>query len=414
MLKMLRICDLAIVLLLLDSVATLAEARKLSATRSCTVPYSDDNDLDSLTLSNVTAPPDPRCLNERLLVNHSLNLVWTPSYLRSRDLPQPCNGVANAPDVQRKENPLNLATRSIYVSLDCNYTNITSNASSLVFYNLSASVDVFDRISTASWLLSVVLQSSNGTHDLVPWNASNYRTISSKTPAFTSYPNGIRVKTNTSFGNATLLITIAPKDPGRQTLPDHYAFNVSMAFQCETYCENALVVLGGDGGSAVLFAFLIPLVLIALVAIFAFVRYKFPSLFASDKKPNSGAGGGNRNNQQMHARAPAAQPLITEKAGMATWLDQAGDVVADLNKTQLYLAEAQPDKDPNANHELERLMAGPAGGAAGGGNPTLDAHTEGFVGGRRVFAAGGATVQQKEHKVTMAVKPAAPIDDDFL
>jgi hypothetical protein len=385
-----------------------AREHSVSLSSSCSLPYRGIEDPDWVLLGNLSS-------NNQLTDNKSMVLRWTPSYVRNRDVPFPCNGAAlSGPALNKLNelNQLNLARRSMLAPLTCNYTNITNNASSLVFYNLSVSVNILDRTypvrGPATWRVTTIIQGHDGEKRVVSLDAPNQGPFNATVPYRLSFPS-LRVLRNAST-NATLNVTITPNEPVTSIFPKEYQFNVTAYFQCEVYYRYEFLVLGDDAGSAVLFAFLIPLGLIALVALFAFVRYKFPHLFQS-----GGPNDPSKNNQQMQSRAGASQPmLISDKAGMATWLDQAEDVVADLNKTQLYLAEAQPDKDPNTNNDLETLVAG-GGTARGSGDKsqTLDAHKDGFIGGRKVFAAGGAVVQQKDHKVTMAVKPT-PVEEDFL
>ena len=362
-------------------------------TRSCTLPEPYNMTPDWPIFANVSG-------SDILTTNKSMTLRWLPSFVRNRDVEFPCNGKPSP--VQK--NPLNLANRSMFWNLNCNHPNITNG--SVVFYNISIVTNTFGSVIPAVWLADMLLVRDNGTHRITALTALRLGPISATKPYNYSYPVPLIVTRNATE-NATLNISLYPLYPSSMTYPASYYFNVSVYFECDVYQVFLLVTPDDNNSFAVLLAFLIPLALILLIGMLAFLRYKFPNLFkCGDDKKDDPMG----NNRQMSPRGPASQPMMTinDKAGMATWLDQAEDVVADLNKTQLYLAEAQPDKDPNTNNNLESLVAN---AQAASSENKMDAHKDGFVGGRKVFAAGGASVQQKDHKVTMAVKP---IDDDFL
>ena len=390
---------LLLLVLITSCIMTAAHARSRSVSLSptCTLPSTDPDEPDSVTLGNVSETNGVGPWTD----NKTLVLRWSPSYIRTRDAVycdrSPINMV----------NPLNLATRTMEIPLTCNYTNITHNSSALVFYNLTVAARFLTSSSVpATWRVTTIIHGHNGDKHMIALNATNQGPFNVSRPYFLSLPN-LRVNPNTST-NATLRISIVPGSTGTYTYPSGYEFNVTAFFLCEVYIVyNVLVVGSGSSGSVTLFAFLIPLAIFALLATIAFVRYKFPQLFARNDP--------NKNNQHMSQRAVSEKPLlINDKRGMVTWMDQAEDVVADLNRTQLYLAEAQPDK-PSDNMELQTLVADGGAGAASGN--TLDAHSAGFIGGRRVFAAGAATVQLKDHKVTMGVrntKPNNDDDDDYL
>ena len=387
-------CSRVWYILLLFLVTWLDHVHGIVRTRSCTLPEPYNMTPDWPIFDNVSGPG-------LWTTNKSMVVRWTPSYLRSRDVEFPCNGKPSS--VQH--NPLNLASRSMIWRLNCNHPNLTNG--SVVFYNFTVAANTFSSPIPAVWLVDLTIVRDNGTALLPSLTALRLGPVNSSKPYTFAYPNPLIVTRNATE-NSTLNITLYPLYTNTMTYPQAYMFNVSTYFECDVYQYIVIVTPDDSSSFAVLLAFLIPLALILLIGALAFLRYKYPNLCkcGDDKKEDP-----HGNNRSMSPRGPASQPMMTinDKAGMATWLDQAEDVVADLNKTQLYLAEAQPDKDPNTNNNLESLVANSA--AAAPSDNKMDAHKDGFVGGRKVFAAGGAAVQQKDHKVTMAVKP---VEDDFL
>jgi hypothetical protein len=186
---------------------------------------------------------------------------------------------------------------------------------------------------------------------------------------------------------------------------------VNMHFECDSILYNVTVYEDSDIG--LILALALPFALIGLIALAAILNKCFPNMCDCCKRNADGSDNFD-DDEAILAAARAkregrdlAQPImeIKDRAGMQTWLDQAEDVVEDLNKNCLYLEEAKADSQMNKGFDaLERA----------GDNPTLASHSNGFIGGRQLYAAGAASggVKVVDHRPTMQTKGGG--DDDVV
>jgi hypothetical protein len=172
------------------------------------------------------------------------------------------------------------------------------------------------------------------------------------------------------------------------------------------------VYFEGNPSAADLFLiFGVPLLLVALLVGLGLLKWAFPDLCVCKKRADEmGVEDDEKSLEAARQREARrlkglGEPLVLhEKMGMTTWLDEAEDVVVDLNTNCQYIAEAQLDAQGDKN--ITKLT--------GSADPELQRNDDGFHGGRRVFAVGNAAVREIDHKVTMQMRKSGDDEEEDI
>lgn len=357
-------------------------------------------------LSNIT-DYGPWSYNGTNRYNKSWDVRWVTEYnkaLDDRSLdPAVCDN-----------NPYNYFERECTFIMNCNATNQTKSV--VKFYGLNVTLDTGDVLIT-QLLIDVELTRVVVGYNNSMFNSTVIRWIDVMSPLFQEpdrpaymmnnfTQRGLTLTTHSmeyAVSRMKLFVPIGQKSTMEQKF---VKFNVSAHYECNVEIINVTVFYTDDYAGGLGLALAIPLVVIVLLGLLAFLRYKgCCKCCESDKDGKEGVDDDSAIRRQQQKRDGLSQPLnIDNRAGMQTWLDQADEVVADLNQNCLYLEEAKTDTAMN-QVELDTV----AGSGTGGRGPAFNAQTEGFVGDRRLWAAGGAQVVQKDHKPQMQTRA---LDDD--
>ena len=357
-------------------------------------------------LSNIS-DTGPWSYNGTNKYNKSWDVNWVTEYNKTLDDRSIDTRVCD-------NNPYNYFSRECTFIMNCNATNQTKSV--VKFYGLNVSLDVGDLLVT-QLLIDVEFTKVTVGYNNTFFNSTILRFIEVMSPLFQEpgrpayfLPNytkrGLILTSNSMEYAVTRIRMFVPNQQKDSVDQKFVKFNLTAHYECNVEIINVTVYYTDDYAGGLGLALAIPLVVIALLLLLAFLRYKgCCKCCESDKDGKDGVDDESAIRRQQQKRDGLQQPLnIDNRAGMQTWLDQADEVVADLNQNCLYLEEAKTDTA--MNQELDAVT----GSGTGNKGPAFNAQTEGFVGDRRLWAAGGAQVVQKEHRPQMQTRQ---VDDDI-
>lgn len=394
-----------------------------SRTLSCPVtPAVRNLTCPAPVLSNITQEPFVNGSWSINKYNKSWDIEWYAEYNKTIDSMGHCGNDTN---------PMNFFTRECNWTLECNIPNVTNG--SVVFYNLTVdlSTPVF-RVDTTVFMDVSFVRDMNNTNippetmfSIINAPVMGFKVVNeAHNYVFPSKSKGLIP--NVALGDGYILTanwrerayvlakfyTNNRSDEFAQRYLNDIGITLNMHFECDQFFVNVTVY---EDPEILGLALGIPFALIGLILLAAFLKYKYPNMCDCCKKKKDGNEDFD-NDEAILAAARArregrdlSKPMleIQDKAGMQTWLDQAEDVVEDLNKNCLYLEEAKSDAQMNKGFDaLERAS----------GNPALGAHKDGFIGGRQLYAAGAASggVKVVDHRPTMQTKGGGGDDDIVL
>ncbi|CUI14628.1 membrane-associated protein, putative [Bodo saltans] len=372
-------------------------------------------------LSNITLYDEPMVNGSYQInkYNKSWDINWYAEYNQSIDGVGECGNVTN---------PLNYFSRECNWTLACNIPNVTNGSVTFHNFTVDLSTPFFSALNSVYMNLTFYVQ-HNVTQDFVLYYSMvvpitqikvagqihNYVFPSLLKGTVPGIPLGQAYFLTSNWTERAKIsarfYTDNTSDATAQRALKDMGIFLNMHFECDSILYNVTVYTDPDIG--LILALALPFGLIALIMLAAFLKYKFPNMCDCCKRNNDGSDNFD-DDEAILAAARAkregrdlAQPMvdIKDRAGMQTWLDQAEDVVEDLNKNCLYLEEAKADSQMNKGFDaLERA----------GDNPTLGSHSAGFIGGRQLYAAGAASggVKVIDHRPTMQTKGGG--DDDVV
>jgi hypothetical protein len=409
----------AILLVVLHCCPALA-ALSTSETLTCPVTMFERNlTCPAPVLSNITEPPFVNGSWTINKYNKSWDVEWYAEYNKSIDGTGHCGT-----DI----NPNNYFTRDCNWTLQCNIPNVTNG--SVAFYNFTVdlSTPIFRADTTVFMHMSFYRDmniSSVAPERMFTMNVpiQSYK-VAGETHNYVFPSKSKGLIPNVRLGDPYILTanwrelayvnvsfyTDNNSDQFAQAQLNDIGITLKMHFECDQFFINVTVYKDPD---ILGLALGIPFALIALIILLAILKWKFPNMCDCCCKKKDDGNDDFENDEAILAAARArregrdlSKPLVElqDKAGMQTWLDQAEDVVEDLNKNCIYLEEAKTDSQMNKGFDaLERAS----------GNPALGAHRDGFVGGRQLYAAGAASggVKLVDHRPTMKTKG---VDDDVV
>lgn len=313
-------------------------------------------------------------------------------------------------------NPYNYFERECEFYFNCNATNQTKSV--VNFYEMNVTVDVGDLLIT-QLLIDVEFTQVTVGYNNTMFNTSLLRYVNIISPLFQEpgrpafmmnnfSKRGFTITSNSMQYAVTRVRFFVPTFQTDTTMQDYVKFNLSAHYECNVRIQNITVYYTDDFKGGLGLALGIPIAVILLLLLIAALRYLGCCKCCDDKKDGKeGVDDESAIRKQQQKRDGLSQPLnIENRAGMQTWLDQADEVVADLNQNCLYLEEAKADTA--MNKELD-TVTGTGGSAA---NPAFSAQKDGYLGDRRLYAVGGAQVTQKDHKVTMQTRSTD--QDEFV
>lgn len=355
--------------------------------------------------------------------NKTLALDWYTEYNKTID-----SDDCNAPESAVDPNPNNQFNRTCNWTMACNIPNVTNG--SVSFYNLTVSLSTPTyRSDTQLFMNLLMYRDNNFSAPELMFAMYNRSILAFRTPAADGrdynfvFPTAQNRIPNVDLGapyfltsnwreKAHLVASIFTLDASNIPFQTDIGINTSFYFECVQLVVNVTVYEDSEFG-ALGITLGIPLALILLLICLGCLNYKYPELFKCGKGKKDGDDNF-ENDEAILAAARAkregrdlAKPMIDfqDKAGMQTWLDQAEDVVEDLNKNCVYLEEAKKDSEMQKFDILE-----------GGGNakPDMAAHKDGYIGGRQLYAVGGASggVKVIDHRPTMQTKGGG--EDDVV
>ena len=316
----------------------------LTQTASCWPPLPFLEECPAPVIENITDTATNRSHACNCTVdeprNCSVSVDWNTSYVAARDSYDSCN---------YDTDPSNFFTRRCVFYLDCNHPNVTNG--SVIFSNLTVTVDSVANALTEIFLEKLVIRNinitiTNETPTNVMFNMVN-QSLGIGTYVFPnaqqSFPMSPSGQTNPPFIVLTNrwdeVAEVEMQFGSFENLPWMTYANISVrgGFGCMVAIDY--VYFEGNPSAADLFLiFGVPLLLVALLVGLGLLKWAFPDLCVCKKRADEmGVEDDEKSLEAARQREARrlkglGEPLVLhEKMGMTTWLDEAEDVVVDLN-----------------------------------------------------------------------------------